>query len=275
MQPAPSIHQDIRDIIFAGIGDRMFTARIIAEGDGIVSGAGRLRELLAAQAVGTEILTADGAAIRAGEAVAALRGTAKQIAVAEESVIGVLAKFSGIASAASRACEAAGPELKVVCGAWKKMPAEIKTAVREAITHGKAAFRITDEPFLYLDKNFVRMLGGVEATLRAVAAIGDKKKVIQLKGSGGDIVSEALSAARHGADIIMIDTGRTEDVALVNKALQDAGCRDRVRLAFAKGIRLEAISELKNKGIDILDIGVAIVDAPLLDMKLEVEGVVG
>ncbi|MDR3592010.1 MAG: hypothetical protein P4N41_20330 [Negativicutes bacterium] len=275
MQPAPGMQQDIRDIIFAGISDHLFNARIIAEHDGIVSGAARLRDLLATQGVKAKVLVADGAAIRAGETVAKLCGTPKQIAVAEESVIGVLAKFSGIASAARRAVEAAGPELKVVCGAWKKMPGEIKTAVREAITHGKAAFRITDEPFLYLDKNFVRMLGGVEATLRSVAAIGDKRKVIQLKGNRQDIVKEALDAAQCGADIIMVDTGQLDDLTLVHAALQDAGCRDRIRLAFAKGIRVESISELKGKGIDILDIGVAIVDAPLLDMKLEVEGVAG
>jgi len=265
MQPTPGTQQDIRDIIFATVCDRCYTARIIAEHDGIVSGVGRLRDLLTAQGIRADILVADGGGIHAGETIATLSGTPKQIAVAEESVIGVLAKFSGIA----------GPELKVVCGAWKKMPAEIKTAVREAITHGKAAFRITDEPFLYLDKNFVRMLGGIEATLQAVAGVTDKLKVIQMKGSSGDLVSEALSAVRHGADIIMVDTGRLDDFTLVDKALRDAGCRDKVRLAFAKGIRVESIGELKNRGIDILDIGVAIVDAPLLDMKLEVEGVSG
>jgi len=275
MQPTPGTQQDIRDIIFATVCDRCYTARIIAEHDGIVSGVGRLRDLLTAQGIRADILVADGGGIHAGETIATLSGTPKQIAVAEESVIGVLAKFSGIASAARRATELAGPELKVVCGAWKKMPAEIKTAVREAITHGKAAFRITDEPFLYLDKNFVRMLGGIEATLQAVAGVTDKLKVIQMKGSSGDLVSEALSAVRHGADIIMVDTGRLDDFTLVDKALRDAGCRDKVRLAFAKGIRVESIGELKNRGIDILDIGVAIVDAPLLDMKLEVEGVSG
>lgn len=275
MQQVPANQQDIRDIIFASISDRTYTARIIAERDGIISGAGRLRELLACLGVEAEILVADGAGVKAGGTVAKLSGTPKQMAVAEEGVIGVLAKFSGIATAARRAVELAGPELRVVCGAWKKMPAEIKTAVREAITHGQAAFRITDQPFLYLDKNFVKMLGGVEATLKAVAGMADKQKVIQLKGCQGDIVGEALSAVRNGADIVMIDTGRLEDVELVNRGLSGAGWRDRGKLAFAKGIRVEDIGQLKDKGIDILDIGVAIVDAPLLDMKLEVEGVAG
>ena len=119
------------------------------------------------------------------------------------------------------------------------------------------------------------MLGGVESTLAAVAAIADRRKVIQLKGDTGEIVSEALSAVRYGADIIMIDTGCLDDALLVHNALCANGYRDAVKLAFAKGIRIEMAGEFCNKGIDILDIGVAIVDAPLLDMKMEVIGVAG
>ena len=39
---------------------------------------------------------------------------------------------------------------------------------------------------------------------------------------------------------------------------------------IAQGIQVDDIVKLKGKGIDILDIGVAILDAPLLDMRLEV-----
>jgi nicotinate-nucleotide pyrophosphorylase (carboxylating) len=48
-----------------------------------------------------------------------------------------------------------------------------------------------------------------------------------------------------------------------------------VRVAFAGGIRLEDIPELADLGIHILDIGAAVVDAPLLDMKFDVIGVRG
>ncbi len=50
----------------------------------------------------------------------------------------------------------------------------------------------------------------------------------------------------------------------------EKGLRSQVRLAFAKGIRIEDIPELTQCGIDILDIGCAILDAPLLDMRLDV-----
>ncbi len=197
---------------------------------------------------------------------------AKQIAVAEEFIVGFLAKPSGLATAVRRAVEAAGPDMNIVCGAWKKMPHEIKHIVREAVTIGGGLFRITDQPFLYLDKNFVRMLGGVEATLKSVSNITDKIKAIQIKGETGNIGAEALAAYNLGAGILMVDTGRQEDVAIVNQVLTEAGCRHKIKLAFAKGIQIEDITTLLGHGIDVLEIGAAIRDAPLLDMKLEVQG---
>jgi len=267
--PAPA-GPDIRDIIFRPVAGRLYTADIIVEQAGILAGVRHLETWLNEQGITARVQAADGAAVAPGAVIARLTGSAKEIAVAEEFVIGFLAKPSGIASAARRAVDLAGPDIAIVCGAWKKMPHAIKNVVREAVICGGAACRIADQPFLYLDKNFVRMLGGIAATLQAVADITDRLKVIQLKGESGDIAADALAAARGGADIIMIDTGRVADAEQAHAALAAAGCRHRVRIAFAKGIRLEAISEIKGKGIDILDIGVSIIDAPLLDMKLEV-----
>lgn len=270
MQAAPHTQQDIRDLIFAGIKDRIYNAQIIAERDGVISGTSRLQAFLAETGIKADIYVNDGDNAAGGAVIARITGTPKQIAVAEEQVIGCLAKPSGIATAARRAVELAGSDLRIVCGAWKKMPPEMKHVVREAVAAAKVAFRIVDQPFLYLDKNFVRMLGGIETTLAAVSAMDDKVKVIQVKGCSGDIAAEALAAVRGGAGVVMIDTGRIADVDAVNAALAAAGCRQNVKVAFAKGIQVDSIPELKGRGIDILDIGVGILDAPLLDMKLDV-----
>jgi nicotinate-nucleotide pyrophosphorylase (carboxylating) len=270
VQTAASMQPDIREIIFAGIHGRQFNAGIVVERNGVVAGIVRLEAALAEAGIGAELLLADGAEVKAGSVVGRIAGTARQIALAEEFAIGKLAKSSGIATAARRAVQLAGDEMKIVCGAWKKMPAEIKSIVREAVVCGGAAFRITDQPFLYLDKNFVRMLGGIAATLNAVAPVRDKLKVIQLKGEFASVAQEAITAVTHGADILMIDTGVLADFAAARRALEAMGLRQQVKLAFARGVRLEHIPAMKGLGIDILDIGAEIVDAPLLDMKLDV-----
>lgn len=272
MQAEAIIQQDIRDIIFASICDRQYTAHLLTERQGVIAGVKRLQTFLADNKILADIQIADGEQVAAGQVIVSITGTPKQIAVAEEFIVGFLAKPSGLATAVRRAVEAAGPDMNIVCGAWKKMPHEIKHIVREAVTIGGGLFRITDQPFLYLDKNFVRMLGGVEATLKSVSNITDKIKAIQIKGETGNIGAEALAAYNLGAGILMVDTGRQEDVAIVNQVLTEAGCRHKIKLAFAKGIQIEDITTLLGHGIDVLDIGAAILDAPLLDMKLEVQG---
>ncbi len=91
-----------------------------------------------------------------------------------------------------------------------------------------------------------------------------------MKGTYADIASEACEAAQWGADIVFIDTGKPEDIPPVSESLVRLGLRNKVKLAFGGGINIGKIAELKALDIDILDIGREIVDAPILDMKLEI-----
>jgi nicotinate-nucleotide pyrophosphorylase (carboxylating) len=257
---------DIRDQIFAGLGDRQFTARLTAAAGGVLAGVRAAEEQ--AQAAGLRLRWAcsEGGRLAPGGTVALVSGPARAIALGEERLPACLGKPSGIATAARRAVDLAAGRIRVVSGAWKKMPPELKSLVRDAVHVGGMPSRILDEPFVYLDKNYVRMLGGVAAALAAVAALPGVK-VIQVRGEEADIAQETRWACQGGAGVVMADTGnRTDAVA----ALAAAAGYPRVRIAFAGGVALDDIPALARLGIHILDIGTAIVDAPLLDTKLDV-----
>jgi nicotinate-nucleotide pyrophosphorylase (carboxylating) len=259
------VQADPRETIFAGIADRTFEAALIADDEGIVSPVAAAVE--AAQELGLDIEfeLPEAAHVRPGDEILRFRGTPMQIALAEEQVVGLLAKASGIATAARHFVDRTLGSPRIVSGAWKKLPLSVKDTIRSAIEAGGAEPRIATGPFVYLDKNFVTMLGGVEATLAAVAGMAGHRKVIQL-----DDPAMAVAAARGGADIVFIDTGRVADIAVAAGQLRDAGLRGRVELAFGGGVRLEDIDELKRLDVDTVDVGRAIVDAPLLDMRVRV-----
>lgn len=169
--------------------------------------------------------------------------------------------------------------MRIVCGSWKKLPYEMKPLISEAVTAGGAGARICEEPMVYLDKNYVEMLGGIQASLRAADKLEGRKKVVQIRGryENGDIVREAFSAISAGADIVFVDTGRLSDIRKVCEALlpalkswkEEFGYRD-VKLAYAGGVSFEQIPELRSLGVDIVGVGRAIIDAPLLDMHMDV-----
>ncbi len=262
---------DLRDDIFASLNGRMVTAVVLADDDGgvvtQVTGAAA-----AAEDLGLNVIyaRADGSSIARGDEIIRIAGSPKQIAMGEERLIGLMAKPSGIATAARRFVEQAAPGLRIVSGAWKKLPLSQKEMIRNAVAAGGADSRISSEPFVYLDKNFVKMLGGVKGALTAVAGLGSYRKVIQLKGSYRDIADEAREAVASGADIIFVDTGERKDVVRVGAMLSQCGLREQVELAFAGNITLDDIADLKRLDLDSVDIGRAIVDAPLLDMRVEI-----
>jgi nicotinate-nucleotide pyrophosphorylase (carboxylating) len=130
------------------------------------------------------------------------------------------------------------------------MPPQIKSIIREALNIGGAKPRVTDKPFIYLDKNYVRIFGGISAALIAAQKANNRTKVIQLKGETKPIAQEAEEAALNGADIIMIDTGNPDDVDLVSKTLHQLGLRDKIKIAFAGNIKLGQIHYLQQKDIE-------------------------
>jgi len=68
----------------------------------------------------------------------------------------------------------------------------------------------------------------------------------------------------------MVDTGDVEDLISCLNTTKFLGLREKVKIAFAGGVKLNKISELSKLDIDILCIGKEIVDALLLDIKLDV-----
>jgi nicotinate-nucleotide pyrophosphorylase (carboxylating) len=156
----------------------------------------------------------------------------------------------------------------VVSGAAKKMPEEIKAQVRRAIHLGGGAGHIVQGPFLYLDKNYVCMFGSVRKTLEGVSHLDGYTLAIQLRGSIELLAHETRDALELGAHILMVDTGRVEDLELVSGLVRAMGRRQTVAIAFAGDIALEDIADLAGRDVDILDVGRAVIDAPMADLKM-------
>lgn len=274
--------KDLRNSLFSPISHKQITACIYADMDGIASGI--LAASQKAKEIGLQIdySISEGAEIFSGDLIMQIRGTPKQICVAEDMLIGKISKFSGVATSARAFVQKAGEDMRIVCGSWKKMPSEIKNELRAAIETGGAHIRITEDPMVYLDKNCVAMFGGIQNSLSAAAQFRERKKVIQVRGrfEGGDIVREAWTAIASGADIIYVDTGNIDDLKRITSALKPI-LREmmsktdyrKVEFAFGGGVCFDDLDALKAAGADIVGVGKNIIDAPLLDLHMEVTDV--
>lgn len=263
-------HGDIRDRIFLPVIGKRYEAQITVQGRGVLSGMEWLEKACGRLGLRMRACKESGQGVQPQEVIVIIEGEAKQMALAEEELLGWISKSSGVATAARRAKIAAGKDLKVVSGAWKKMPLPMKDLVRQAILDGGIHLRISEKPFLYLDKNYLKILGGVENALLSIREWKDVAKVVQLKSEGETLLEEALVAVNLGAHIVMIDTGRRQDIQGVDLLLKKKGMRQKVKIAFGGEIQIRDLKVLREMPVNIVDIGKVIVDAPLLDMKLDV-----
>ncbi|MEC9345904.1 MAG: hypothetical protein VYB54_06740 [Pseudomonadota bacterium] len=261
---------DLRDDIFASLDGRLFVAELRVTTAGVICGV----EDAAAKAVelGCEVLEAmqDADEATPERPLLVIRAPAKQIAIAEDTLPGAIAKPSAIARAARAAQQIAGNRVRIVSGAAKKMPIEIKPQVRRAIHKGGGSGRIAPLPFVYLDKNYVRMFGGVRRTLEAVSVLEGHTRCIQLRGLVEPLEDEARAAIEMGAEILMVDTGSLDDLDRVSAMVRAAGRRDVTQIAFSGDIAMADIPAIADHDVDILDIGRAVIDAPSVDVKFDV-----
>ncbi|TGE34804.1 nicotinate-nucleotide pyrophosphorylase [Desulfosporosinus fructosivorans] len=263
---------ELREFLFEPLKDRSYSFAIRARENGILSGVARIKEL--AIDLGLEVISVaqEGSLLVPGSAVFAARGDAEMVTRAEETLMGAIGKPSGVATATADMVKKASP-VKVVCGAWKKINQATKGELRQAVISSGAGLRMSEQPFVYLDKNYIRMFGGVATAVgRAKLFDPDRLVVAQLRGETQGIVEEARSAVQAGAGILMVDTGNLEDLKAVMTAAIADGWRKSVHLAFAGGVSTEELNNIVAIGPDIIDVGRAILDAPLLDFSLDVEG---
>lgn len=260
---------DIRENIFVDHLDRSVTAVVMAEAAGVLSGINRGRSAMESLGLTFSTIFSEGDKIHMGQEIARVMGSPVQIAMAEEQIIGALSKSSGVATAARQARTRVNSRCRVVSGGWKKMPLEIKDLIREAVYHGGIDQRILEGPFVYLDKNYVRILGGVRHAVQSAVSLG-REIVVQVRGETGPVEEEAVAAAQAGAGVVMVDTGRQDDLSRVIRTLATKGLRSRVKIAFAGNIRLEELDTLSQMDLDAVDIGYAVLDAPCLPMRFDV-----
>lgn len=260
---------DIRDSIFESIEDKYYEAKLIAESSGIISGTEAAIDRLNSMNIEIIYIVSEGHKIEKGEVVAHIRSTPKLLAIAEDFLVGKFSKASGIATAAYYAAELAKDKIKIVCGSLKKIPEESKISFRKAIETGGISSRICDTPFIYLDKNYIRMFGGIPQTLKAVEGLKDYKKVIQIHNTFDSVEEEVKQAVLYNADILMVDTGNDADIDKCFKVLKELNVTNKV-VAFAGNVKLDKIEYYIEKGVNILCIGKEIIDAKMLDMKFDI-----
>jgi len=211
------------------------------------------------------VLCAEGDRVNAGEPILEITGTAAEIGVAEDYLLGPLGFAGGVANRARALRDACPPGLSLACGGWKKLPAAMKPLLRAGLAVAGVTPRLVEGEFVYVSKNTVLLLGGIAGSVRAGLQLAHGPVAVQVTD-----VDQALLAVWTGAGIVMVDTGTLDVLAAVDAALRAEGVRERTTIGFGGGVTGEALSAARAAGADVVDVGRAVLDAPLWDLRIEV-----
>lgn len=257
------------------------SANVVCRRDGVVAGleAGRIVAAAVDAGLAWEPMAQDGDRVAAGATVARLTGPIRSLLSAERTLLNVMGRMSGVATATKRLVDAVAGTACRIYDTRKTMPGWRwldKYAVRVGggwnHRHGLFdAILIKDNHLAALAREGV---GPAAAVLRARAFLAATfpaeragRMVVEIEVDSLGQLEDVLSAA---PDVVLLDNMKPEtlDQAV---AMRNAVARG-VVLEASGGVSPESVSTIARTGVDRISAGWPTHHAPWLDVALDWAG---
>ncbi|MBN1357158.1 carboxylating nicotinate-nucleotide diphosphorylase [Candidatus Bathyarchaeota archaeon] len=213
----------------------------------------------------------DGDEVKKGTVILKISGNARAILSAERTLLNLLSRMSGIATATRRLTEKLRKaNLKAKVAATRKTaPGLLYFDKKAVVVGGGDPHRLRLDDMILLKDNHVAIAGSVENAVKKAKAYGSGKKIEAEVTSTED----ALEAAEAGADIVMLDNFSPEQVKEAVAALKKAGFFGKVLLEVSGGITEQNLLEYASAQVDVISMGALTHSIKALDISLEIVNV--
>ncbi|MGQ9781848.1 MAG: carboxylating nicotinate-nucleotide diphosphorylase [Nitrososphaeria archaeon] len=241
-------------------------AKVIAKEDGVVAGLKYLSGELDKLGLKAKIIKDDGEYVGRGDVVASIEGNARKILLIERTFLNILGRMSGIATATRRVVT----RVKEV-NSHTRIAATRKTILgrldKEAVVIGGGdphRWNLSDH--ILIKDNHIALVGLEEAIKRAKKTSFVRKIEVEVEST-----QEAAEAVDLGADIILLDNFKPEQIYKTIKMLEEKGVKEKVLLEASGGINEENVTEYARCGVDIISMGYLTHSTKNMDYSMEIE----
>jgi nicotinate-nucleotide pyrophosphorylase (carboxylating) len=244
-------------------------AEVIAKEDGIAAGLDEVVILAEILGLKAEARMADGEALKKGQVIIHISGDARTILSAERTMLNLLSRMSGIATATRLLVEKLRKaKLNARIAATRKTAPGLSYFDKKAVfVGGGDPHRLHLDDLVLIKDNHVELAGGVENTVRKARQNVSFTKKIEVEVTR---VEDAVVAAEAGADIVMLDNFSPKQVRAAVAAFKKAGFFGKVLLEASGGINAENLVEYASAGVDVLSVGALTHSVRALDFSLEI-----
>lgn len=218
-------------------------------------------------------LARDGDLVESGSTLMELVGSARTILSIERSVLNLLMHCSGIATEVRRLVEQVRRvNSRVRIAATRKTLPGLRYFEKKAVVAGGGdTHRLSLSDAVLIKDNHIKIIGSVREAVRLAKERASFAHKVEVEVS---TVEEAVEAAESGADIVMLDNMKPEDVAKAIDELKRRGLRDRVLIEVSGGVTAENILEYAKLDVDVISCGYVTLSSKAIDMSLEIAEVV-
>ncbi|RLI16962.1 carboxylating nicotinate-nucleotide diphosphorylase [Candidatus Bathyarchaeota archaeon] len=244
-------------------------AEVIAKESGVICGIEEAKILLESLGLQVEALVRDGQKIRASQVLLKISGKARTLLSVERTLLNLLSRMSGIATATKEVVEKIRKsKLKTRVACTRKTAPGLLYFDKKAVSVGGGdTHRLHLDDMVLIKDNHIKIAGNVKKAVEKARENVSFSKKIEVEVTR---VEDALTAAKSGADIIMLDNFSPKQVKKAIKLLEKAGFREKVLLEASGGITKENILEYASTGVDIVSLGEITQSSRALDMSLEI-----
>lgn len=249
--------------------DKWAQAEIIAKDDGILAGMDVAHYILEEFDLYVSSSFLDGDKIQKGDIILEFEGSARNVLVVERTVLNYLMHLSGIATVVYNTCQRVNEvnsHVRVAC-TRKTTPGLQKLEKKAVEIGGGDTHRFKLDDCVLIKDNHIKVVGNVIDAIELAKSKVSFTKKIEIEVEDLD---NAVRAAMFGADIIMLDNMKPDEIENVLETLKNRRLRDDVLIEVSGGITPDNILDYAKLDVDVISSGFITNSTKSLDLSLNI-----
>ncbi len=244
-------------------------AEILCKEDGILAGMDVAHYIIDEFGLNISNSYLDGDEIHKGDIILEFEGRAKDILMVERSILNYLMHLSGIATLVKNTCDKVkevNPNVRVAC-TRKTTPGLQKLEKKAVDIGGGDTHRFKLDDCVLIKDNHIQVVGGVIEAIELAKENVSFTKKIEIEVESED---DAVRASMFGADIVMLDNMKPEEISSVLNTLKEKRLREDVIIEVSGGITPENILNYAKLDVDVISSGFITNSTKSLDLSLNI-----